>query len=231
MVRKIAFLLFSAAALCVPLARADLKVSRFFVEADPGGRPAEVFVENTGQETAYVRVRVEEIINPQAPEPQTVENQSPDEMGILVSPQRLVLAPGEEKRIRIVSLRNPEADRFFRMVVTPVVGDLESDAAIGVKLLIAYGVWIFARPENAEPGISGSVSGRTLSLTNSGNTHSEIKGIRLCPRAAPGTACEELDGFRLLAGASRNVDFERGGEAIIRSEFRGELDEARFIIP
>jgi P pilus assembly chaperone PapD len=230
MIRKIAFLLCSVAALWAPVAGADLRVSRFFVETEPEGRPAEVFVENNGQETAYVRIRIDEVIDPQDPEPEELANQSPEQMGLLVSPQRLVLAPGEEKRIRIVSLKNPEKDRFFRMTVTPVVGDLESEAAIGVKLLIAYGVWIFARPENAEPRLDAAVSGRTLNLTNNGNTHTEIRAIRLCADVNIPSECETLSGFRLLSGRSRAVSFETAGTAIVRSEFRGKLDEAQFII-
>jgi hypothetical protein len=74
------------------------------------------------------------------------------------------------------------------------------------------------------------VSGRTLNLTNNGNTHTEIRAIRLCADVNIPSECETLSGFRLLSGKSREVSFETAGTAIVRSEFRGKLDEAQFII-
>lgn len=205
-------------------ADASLRLNKFFVEADPSERPGEVFVTNEGNETLYVQITVEEVINPLSETPETLSSQSPEELGILVSPQRLVLQPGDEKRIRVVALENPNEDRFFKVTVTPVVGDIESNAAIGVKLMIAYGVWVFARPENAEPAISARAEARTLLVENDGGTHGEVRDIEFCPSSTP-EACKTIDGYRLLAKNTEEHAFAEPGTATIKTLFRGRTNE------
>ena len=212
-------------------AHANLKLSRFFVEAEQNARPQEVFVSNEGNETLYVKVEVEEVIDPQAEAPETRTGLTPEQLGILVSPQRLVINPGEDKRIRVVTLNAPEEDRFFKVTVTPVVGDIESNTAIGVKLMIAYGLWVFARPEGAKPDIVAEVQDRDLILENTGRTHGEVRSIEYCPKVrTPDQGCSTLDGFRMMLGKTYTRSFDGPGDVTVSSVFKGEITENTYAI-
>lgn len=212
-------------------AHANLRLSRFFIEAEQNARPQEVFVSNEGNETLYVKVEVEEVIDPQAEQPETRTGLTPEELGILVSPQRLVINPGEDKRIRVVTLDAPEEDRFFKVTVTPVVGDIESNTAIGVKLMIAYGIWVFARPEDAKPEIVAEVQDRDLILENIGGTHGEVRSIEFCPEiVTPDSGCSTLEGFRMMLGKTYTRSFEGPGRVSVSSMFKGEISENAYTI-
>lgn len=200
-------------------AAAQLQLNNFFIDLGDGQSPGELYAANRGDETLYLQVTVEEVLNPGSEEEETVRIYNPREAGVLVSPQRLVAQPGEEKRIRIVALDGTDTDRFFKLTVTPVVGDLESEDAIGVKVMIAYAAWVFLRPEGAEPEIVAEQTGDRFTVRNNGNTHAEITGIKQCEEDG---ACEDLTKFRLLAGSEKTLELETEAPVTAKVLFAGK---------
>ncbi len=194
-------------------AQAQLKISDIFVDLFPGRPSNQIFASNLGDERLYLKVTAEEVLNPGLEGEVTRNVKDPRELGLLVSPQRLVLDPGEEKRIRLVALENPTADRFFKVTVTPVVGEVESEDLIGVKVLIAYAAWVFVRPEGAAPKISGVRNGRTLTVRNTGNTHAELTGGKQCTSSSR-DSCASIDRFRVLAGQEKTISLPRERETV-----------------
>ena len=85
--------------------------------SDPARRVHDVEVENKGKERIYVTVEPSRIMNPGAPGERRVQEPDPEKLGLLVSPARLVLEPGERKLLRIVATGEPAAqDRIFRVL-------------------------------------------------------------------------------------------------------------------
>ena len=186
-------------------ANAQLKLSDFFIDLNPATQSEDLYAENLGQERLFLKVSVVEVQDPGQETEEIVDIADPRELGLLVSPQRLVVEPGGEKRIRVLALAPTDRDRFFKVTVTPVVGDVESEQTIGVKLMIAYAAWVFLRPEGAVPHLTGVREGRVLRVRNSGGTHAELTGGRQCASDSMGS-CEGIERFRVLAGQEKEIE-------------------------
>ena len=129
---------------------AGMSLSQAIIHFEDGGeRSQDVEVFNQGQETLYVRVEPTIVNNPGTKQESREKYRDPRKAGLLVSPQRLVIAPGARKRIRFVRLDKPapnikeqnkaiatEKDRVFRVLVKPEVGELESTQT-AVKIVVA----------------------------------------------------------------------------------------------
>ncbi len=184
-------------------AHGSLRLSDFFVELHAGKRGDALFVQNEGGEVLYLEVSVEEVLDPLAQERTVRKVDDPRSLGLLVSPQRLVLEPGEEGRIRAVAMTQPDRDRFYKVTVVPVTGALRSDQPVGVKVMIGYSAWVFVRPEGARPVLDGARRQGELTLRNSGDTLARLVRGRQCDGDG---RCERLEPMRVLAGQSKTVD-------------------------
>lgn len=183
-------------------AHGSLRLSDFFVELHAGKRGDALFAQNEGDEVLYLEVSVEEVLDPLAEERTVRKVDDPRSLGLLVSPQRLVLEPGEEGRIRAVAMTQPDRDRFYKVTVVPVTGALRSDQPVGVKVMIGYSAWVFLRPEGARPVLDGVRRQGELTLRNSGDTLARLVRGRQCDGRG---RCERLDPIRVLAGQSKTV--------------------------
>src|SRR5687768_18378081 len=86
------------------LANAEMVLSQVIVDLLPGKPPREdIEVWNDGTERMYVLAEPFEIRGAGTPAEQRSPAGLPDESGILVSPQRLVLEPGERRTIRVAA--------------------------------------------------------------------------------------------------------------------------------
>ncbi len=188
----------------VPVAHAQLKLSDFFIDLDQQTKANELFVSNTGNERMFLKIKASEVVDPGLESEEVISSENPRELGLLVSPQRVILEPGEEKRVRLVALADTDKDRFFKVNVTPVVGELETTETIGVKLLVAYAAWVFQRPENAEPELTVSRDDGKIKIRNIGTTHAEILPGKQC--SISGEECDDLTEVRVLVGHEKEIE-------------------------
>lgn len=185
-------------------AGAEIALDRVVVELDDeaGGR-ADIEVRNVGAETEYVVVDAAEMIAPGTADERRSTTSDPEELGLLVTPSRLVLEPGARRIVRLVRLAPaPDRDRIWRLGIRPVVGEMASETT-AVKVLIGYGVLAIARPNDARSEIVASRAGRTLELRNAGNTNALLFDGEQCDAA--GAGCRELPARRLYPGNSWTV--------------------------
>ena len=190
--------------LVIPQAHAQLKLSDFFIDLAPQSKAEELFVSNTGNERLFLKIKAVEVIDPGLESESIISNEDPRKLGLLVSPQRVVLEPGEEKRVRLVGLEDTATDRFFKVNVTPVVGELETTETIGVKLMVAYAAWIFQRPDNAKPELIVSREAGKIKVKNIGETHAQIFAGEQCN--INGKECVDIEKFRVLVGREKQID-------------------------
>jgi len=198
-------LLFLVLTSIAPTARADLVLSQVVLDFGPG-QPArdDVEVLNNGADRLYVAVEPSEIKSPGTPNQQRVRIRDPQESGLLVSPARLILEPGQRKFVRVAAISPPNAvDRIYRVSIKPVVGELGT-ATSGVKILIGYDVLVILRPQEPHAVVTGTRSGRSLVFKNTGNTNAELIHGRQCDAA--GKSCVSLPAARLYAGTSWQVE-------------------------
>jgi len=192
--------------LAAPLAdaRAELALSQLVVELTPDGHSrTDLEVVNTGADPSFVSVAPREIIAPGTPLQSRKDELDPEKLGLLVSPARLILDPGERRLIRIATIAPPsDRERVYRVTVKPVVGQLKAEGS-GLKLLVGYDVLVLVRPRDIKPHVSGVRSGDELTLHNDGNVSVELLDGERCPQGS--NICKSLPGTRLYAGASTKV--------------------------
>ena len=197
-------------ALALPVAaRAELALSQLIVDLNPGAQQrADIEVWNNSEERAYVASEPSEIIEAGRPGETRQVEVDPEKRGLLVSPSRMILEPGQRRLIRIVAI-GPRAthERVYRVTVKPVAGELSADES-GLKLLIGYDVLVLLRAADAKPKLTGVRSGRRLTLRNEGDASVELLGGKHCDAAK---RCIELPGKRLYAGAEWSQDLSSDG--------------------
>jgi P pilus assembly chaperone PapD len=190
------------------VAWAGLSVAPVIVDAPPNEPPrADVELYNDGTETLYVVVEPSRIENPGDASETRVSLADPQALGLLATPNRLVLEAGQRKFVRIALLQPPgDTDRIYRVTVKPVTGDVKGGET-GLKILIGYDLLVIQRPVKPVASVVATRAGETLTLNNAGNTNAELFQGRQCDAQKH---CTALPGHRLYAGTSWSVPIQAG---------------------
>jgi P pilus assembly chaperone PapD len=209
-------------------AHADMALSKVVVDFTSAGPSRDdIEVVNGGEEILYVSVEPAEIVDPGGAEERRVTTPNPRELGLLTSPNRLVLGPGERKVVRLSLLERPiDRDRIYRVTIKPVVGELAARKS-ALKLVVGYDVLVIARPHDARPQLEVARNGRTLAFRNAGNTNALLFNGRQCEDDAA-TACTELPSKRLYAGNAWEVELPAAGQVRYLMESNGGITVETF---
>lgn len=202
---KLRLAIAALAALSVPApAKAELVLSQLVVDLGAGqDRRADLEVWNNSEERAYVAAEPSEILNAGMPGEERRAESDPERRGLLVSPNRMILEPGQRRLIRLAPIGpRGNRERVYRVTVKPVAGELASQDS-GLKLLIGYDVLVLLRPAETRPSLAAARSGNRLTIRNGGNASVELIEGRQC---RPDKSCAELPGKRLYAGAEWSQD-------------------------
>lgn len=203
-------------ALLAPLAPAgaELAVSQLIVELKPGpSRAQDIELFNDSPDRSYISIEPREVVDPGTPRERGFVSPDPEKLGLLVSPRRLVLEPGQRRTLRVARVGpDAPAERVYRVTVKPVVGEVEGET--GLKLLVGYDLLVLVRPATVRPALEASRSGTRLTMTNRGNSSVELIDGRQCDAA--GRDCGKLPGKRLYAGASWEQVLPRPGSGEYR---------------
>lgn len=215
-------------ALALPVAplAAQIQVSQLIVELQPGKHDRQdVDVGNGGTVRAFVEIDPREILNPGSAPESARTDPDPEKLGLLVSPARLVLEPGEHRLIRIATLPAlADRERVYRVTVKPVVGKL-STAQSGLKVLVGYDMLILVRPTVPNPVVSGTRSGNALTIRNNGNVSVELNDGKQCAAA---NDCAPLPAKRLYAGQSWTQQLEGSAPADYEVDSPGKSERMHF---
>jgi P pilus assembly chaperone PapD len=186
-------------------ARAELVLSELIVDLQPGKHTRDdVEVWNKSGERTFVAVEPRQILGPSLASQSERRDPDPEKLGLLVSPTRMILEPGQRKLLRIATLAAVnDREQVYRVTVKPVIGGVESPNS-GLKILVGYDLLVLVRPMQALPNVAVSRNGRTLTFNNQGNVSVEIVDGTQCNSAR--SECKELPGKRLYPGASWIVE-------------------------
>lgn len=181
-------------------AQAEIILSELIVELQPGERSrGDIEVWNTSTERAYVVAEPAEILAAGTESEERRRDPDPERLGLLVSPARMILEPGQRRLLRIAAIGSAvERERVYRVTTKPVAGELSADAS-GLKLLVGYDVLVLVRPPVADPQIVSSRGDGHVTIRNVGNVSVELINGRACSVA--GQACSDLPSKRLYSGA------------------------------
>lgn len=200
-------MVFSILSLMIWMAMADatISVSPIIINYTHGQRVEHVTVTNAGQHKAYVVVMPKRVENPGTVRQKEVIIHNPQNSGILVVPNQLIIPPGQKQDVQITMTKPAgKVDRIFRVLFKPEIAGLEKTAVpknqkqIGIRLLVAYDTLVIQRPMQAKPKIHWARKGDELIMTNRGNTNVFINSVLLCNRH--GKECHQGESKRLYAG-------------------------------
>lgn len=156
--RSAAFLL---AALALPwpqhgLAAGILYLPRAELRLEPDHAPPELLAENRGDSPLYLDVEQQLLLNPGSmPEVLTPVGET-GQPSLLVTPNRLILAPGQKYRMNLRILNRPARTQVWRITFRPrerviLKPGPADDSAAPLVINVAYGVLIYQFAESAQP--------------------------------------------------------------------------------
>ena len=200
-IARAALALTAAAAILASPARAEMVLSQVIVDLLPDKPPREdIEVFNAGEERMYVSAEPFEIRHAGTPAEKRVAAIDPEASGILVSPRRLVIEPGERRLVRVAAIgARGSSDRVYRVTIQPVAGPIGAETS-ALKILVGYDTLVLVRPERFVGDVEATRDGRTVTLTNVGNTAQELFDGTQCDAA--GINCRDLPAKRLYPGAT-----------------------------
>lgn len=208
-------------------ASADLVLSELIVELQPGKQLRDdVEVWNNSPERSFVAIEPREIVGPGLASQAERKDPDPQKLGLLVSPSRMILEPGQRKLVRIATLvSDPAREHVYRVTVKPVVGGIKSEDT-GLKVVIGYDVLVLVRPAIANAHLTAARKGRELTFSNSGNVSVEVVDGKQCP--GPHAQCTDLPGKRLYPGASWTIQLPSDLPAQYVLKSPGHTDRATY---
>ena len=208
---------------------AAMSLDRMIVYFDPDKAPRQdVIVTNPDTDNLYLQTEVYKVIKPGTAEEERVRITDPNEMMLLSTPQKAIIAPNSRKTVRLVSLETPKnVESVYRVTFKPVVGDLKATQN-AIKLLIAYQALVFIRPENPEYKVTAKRDGKKITFTNSGNINVVLRNGKFCELEVTEKTCTDIEnGTRLYAGQSWSLDLPKNTTKVQFGLFNGRNEERK----
>jgi P pilus assembly chaperone PapD len=177
-------------------------------------RRVETTATNNGPEPLYLEVRTFLVRNSGLPDEERVPITDPRQGGLLATPTRLVLAPGASQAIRFMLLEPlGEVERVYRAEVVPVMKEATSNVT-AVRIVVAYGTLMLARPLVERPALEVQRTGTKLTARNSGNMMVEVRSVTQCVGDPP---CREVKGNRVYVGQTWSVDLPLDAPVVLQA--------------
>lgn len=199
--------LLTSALLIASVSFAGIRVTPMVISIPATQKVGDVKVENMSDNVQYVNVIPSIVDKTKVKSSYTVFNpakETPEQFGLLVTPRKLVLRPHQVRIVRLVSLHhNIKQDEYYSVEVTPVENPMEEiygkkkaiEAAL--RIVVAYEPLIIVLPLQPKQNISYQRDGKTLTMSNKGNTYVAFENVRQCNPA--GDQCQKVNfGFARL---------------------------------
>jgi len=228
--RKLSFLLFLLVGIYSVPGFAGISLSTMLVNFAPGQPPRQdITVRNNDAKTAYVEVKTYLVKDAGEAGERKVTIRNPREMGLLVTPKKIVIPGHQWRRVRLVLTRPPgKMDRVYRLSVNPVLGKLVAEHGAqkkhaAVKIVLGYGVLVTVRPKKMRPQVTIKRVGENLLVSNRGNTNVILLRGKVCPsNKRSKEKCRQLEDRRLYAGNTWTVKAAPGSRIDFQQRIIGQ---------
>lgn len=183
---------------------AQLAIDRLWVDLDDErANRSDLVIRNESEDVYYITVVTSEIEKPGTDEEARTSLADPEQLGLLVTPNRLILRPGDLRAIRVVSLnRDLPTDRIYRIKINPEIGELSleqqesENRGLAIKLLAAFDVLVTVRPRNGSPELVALRDGNAIELRNDGPSNLLMLDGKVCPIGAASLSEDLLAAYR-----------------------------------
>lgn len=199
-----------------PARGAEVQVHPVRVELSPGARSEIVVLRNNGAEPASFEVQIRAWDQSAAGEMRL----SPTE-DVVVFPLVLLLAPGEERNVRVgAAIPFGAVEKTYRLFIQELPAPARPDATSQVHVLTRIGIPVFLAPtrvvERATLKDFQVRGGKALvTLVNAGTVHVRPTAVKVTLKDGQGKALgnREAPAWYVLAGGERAYEVDVGGAA------------------
>ncbi|MBL0480526.1 hypothetical protein [Aeromonas veronii] len=168
-------------------------------------------VRNLGDETAFVKITLAEIIYGADGVPKEQELPEEGVRQLVTSPSRLIIPAGGIQATRFIYMGVREHERYFRVRFVPVKpqGDeitelpLKSHISAGVSMLTGFGTILFVAPKVPRYDTRIKRENGALYVENRGNATVILDYLELCDKKE--TSCSQPEKMHLLPGVKKRV--------------------------
>ncbi len=123
------------------------------------------------------------------------------EAGLVVTPPKLVIAPGASRLVRIQLTKTPEyTEKMYEILVNPVESDLiiknnkqDNKVQAGIRLVVSYGILAAVAPTHIQAKLALDRQGDKIIAINSGNVSILLSDGQQCVA----NKCEKLSVYRV----------------------------------
>lgn len=171
---------------------------------------------NFGNETAFVKVSIKEIIYNNDGFPEEKELSGDGSRELVASPSRMIIPSDGMQVIRFIYLGPREKERYFRVRFVPVLPeeiDLVSDRVnnsnniqTGVNILTGFGTILFIPPENVKYSTSLLRKDKKAYVENNGNTTVVVDNLERCDEI--NKKCTQVEKLHVLPGVRREISYD-----------------------
>jgi P pilus assembly chaperone PapD len=196
---------------CVQTSEAAMQVLPDVIYMPAGATTSDINVSNTGTSVDYVEAVINKVENPGLPNQKTITmpaDESPFQVGLAITPNKMIIPPGATQTIRIMPFVRPsQSDIVYIIDVLPVSNALVSkevmhvgSASASVAFQIGYGVRLILMPPNPHAHLIATRKQKELSIENTGNSNILLSNAKQCNAQKP-PVCHAVDAsVRIYAG-------------------------------
>ncbi|MDF3202856.1 hypothetical protein P3C29_29625 [Pseudomonas sp. 1912-s] len=143
-------------------------------------------VRNVGDAPLYLSISLLKVVNPGLEPERKVPLRQLDRPGILASPDKLTLGPGQSRAISLRSLDEPAAEELFRLYIVPVRSMQVEDAPqdkISAPMSVAVGYGVLVRhmplPAKQQSSWSHRCDAKGVTLENTGTVRVVLSDVKV----------------------------------------------------
>lgn len=193
------------------LASADISVGTLYDYMSTEKNTLLKRVRNIGDETAFVKVTLAEIVYSADGVPK--ERELPEEgvRQLVTSPSRLIIPAGGMQATRFIYMGEREKERYFRVRFVPVkpkgdeITELlpQQKISAGVSIMTGFGTILFVAPKETRYDTWIGRKNGALYVENRGNATVILDYLELCDRKEK--SCSQPEKMHLLPGVKKRV--------------------------
>jgi hypothetical protein len=169
-----------------------------------GDKKQDIRVYNPGDDVEYVQITPTLTLNPGTKNEVDKKIPDPRELGVLISPNKLILPAKQATFVRVSLLKKCDnQEHFYNIVFSPVLGKLVTEDnkqkgyKVGLKIVVAYAVSVSVSPCHPNININLKRDGNMLTIVNNGNVKVSLAYGKQCISK---TKCASLPYYPLFAG-------------------------------
>lgn len=177
-----------------------------------------VTVRNVGDAPLYLSISLQKVMNPGLQPEEKVPLSQLEHPGLLASPDKLTLGPGQSRSVSLRSLSVPVSEEMYRLYIIPVRAlqveeEPQEKITAPMSVSVGYGVVVqhMPPPGNQRSAWSYRCESTGMMLENTGNVRLALADI-----VAPGSK-QEQNPLVMYPGTSRRFD---------GMEFTMQIDDA-----